>query len=257
MSENTDYRFSGIGRLFGEKAQKKIRHSHICVMGIGGVGSWTVEALARSGVGKITMVDMDEVCLSNVNRQLHALDGTVGKSKISVMEDRIKRINPDCEVTLIEKFFTKNTAEEILSPSYDYVIDAFDSLPNKEILIDQCLKRNIKICTVGGAAGKSDPTLIRTDDLNFTKRDPFCFLLRKNLKKFHGFSRDKSKPYGVDCVFSIEDVTYPGENGEVCKTKTREQRLKLDCSTGLGTASFLTGSFGFAAAHQALKRITE
>lgn len=257
MSENIDYRFTGIARLFGQKAQDKIVKAHVCVMGIGGVGSWTVEALARSGVGKITMVDMDEVCLSNVNRQLHALDGTVGKSKIAVMKERIRLINPNCEVILIDKFFTKDTAEEILSIRFDYIVDAFDSLSNKLYLIDECVKRGIKICTVGGAGGKSDPTLIRSGDLNFTEKDPFVFLIRKNLKSEYNFTRDKTVPYGVDCVFSLEEVSYPGADGEICQTGTRSERLKLDCSSGLGSASFLTGAFGFAAAHQAIKTITQ
>lgn len=257
MSEDIDYRFTGIARLFGQSAQEKILNSHVCVMGIGGVGSWTVEALARSGVGKITMVDMDEVCLSNVNRQLHALDGTVGRSKISVMKERVRLINPKCEVILIDKFFTKDTADEILEIGFDYIIDAFDSMWNKLLLIDECVKRGIKICTVGGAGGKIDPTLIRSGDLNFTEKDPFVFLIRKNLKREYNFTRDKTVPFGVDCVYSLEDVTYPGKNGEVCQTNTRQERLKLDCSSGLGSASFLTGAFGFAAAHQAIKTITQ
>ena len=257
MSETTDFRFTGIGRLYGEKAIEKIKNAHVCVMGIGGVGSWTVEALARSGVGKITMVDMDEVCLSNVNRQLHALDGTVGKSKIAVMKERVNKINPNCEVILIDKFFTKETAEEILSNDFDYIVDAFDSMWNKLFLIDQCVKRGIQICTIGGAGGKTDPTQIRSGDLAFTEKDPFCFLMRKNLKREYNFSRDKKTPFGVDCVYSLEDVSYPGKDGEICKTNTRQEKLKLDCSSGLGSASFLTGAFGFAAAHQAISRIAQ
>ena len=256
MSKTNKYRFDGIARLYGEKAQAKIQGSHVCVMGIGGVGSWSVEALARSGVGKITMVDMDEVCLSNVNRQLHALDGTVGKSKIVVMKERALKINPELEIVLIEKFFTKDTAEEILSNDFDYIIDAFDSLWNKLLLINECVNRNIKICTVGGAGGKSDPTLIRASDLAFTEHDPFCYLMRKNLKHQYNFTRDKKIPFGVDCIYSLEEVSYLGEDGEVCQTNTRQDRLKLDCASGLGSASFLTGSFGFAAAHQAIKSIT-
>lgn len=255
MSKNNQYRFDGIARLYGEKAQQKIQGSHVCVMGVGGVGSWSVEALVRSGVGKITMVDLDEVCLSNVNRQLHALDGTIGKSKIAVMKERALKINPDIEVTLIEKFFTEETAEEILSENYDYIIDAFDSLSNKLLLINECVKRKRKICTVGGAGGKSDPTLIRASDLAFTEHDPFCYLIRKNLKKHYNFSRDKNISFGVDCIYSLEEVSYLGEDGEVCQTSTRQDRLKLDCASGLGSASFLTGAFGFAAAHQAIKSI--
>ena len=154
------------------------------MMGIGGVGSWTVEALARSGVGRITMVDLDDVCLSNVNRQLHALDGTIGKSKIAVMKERVLKINPNCEVNLIEKFFTKENAEEILDNDFDYIVDAFDSMWNKLFLIDLCVKRGIKICTVGGAGGKTDPTLIRSGDLNFTQKDPFVFLIMTKLSSF-------------------------------------------------------------------------
>ncbi|MBK24840.1 MAG: hypothetical protein CME70_12650 [Halobacteriovorax sp.] len=256
MSESTDFRFNGIGSLLGKEAAKKIKQAHVCVMGIGGVGSWTVEALARSGVGRITMVDLDDVCLSNVNRQLHALDGTIGKSKIAVMKERVLKINPNCEVNLIEKFFTKENAEEILDNDFDYIVDAFDSMWNKLFLIDLCVKRGIKICTVGGAGGKTDPTLIRSGDLNFTQKDPFVFLIRKNLKREYNFTRDKTVPFGVDCVYSLEEVSYPDKNGEICQTSTRQDRLKLDCDGGLGSASFLTGSFGFAAAHQAIKSIT-
>jgi tRNA A37 threonylcarbamoyladenosine dehydratase len=256
MSELENIRFNGISRLLGAKAQEKIEASHICVMGVGGVGSWAVEALARSGVGKITLVDMDEVCLSNVNRQIHALDETVGLSKVTVMKERVLKINPDCEVILIEKFFTTETANDILSNDYDYIIDAFDSLSNKLFLIDECVKRKIKICTVGGAGGKSDPTLIRSSDLAFTEKDPFCFLIRKCLKREYNFSRDKTIPFGVDCIYSLEEVSYLGEDGEISRTNSRQDRLKLDCASGLGSASFLTGAFGFAAAHQAIVSIT-
>lgn len=256
MPEIEKLRFNGISRLLGQKAQEKIKSSHICVMGIGGVGSWAVEALARSGVGKITLVDMDEVCLSNVNRQIHALDETVGKSKVLVMKERVLKINPACEVILIEKFFTKETAASILSNDFDYIIDAFDSMWNKLFLIDECVKRKIQICTVGGAGGKTDPTLIRSSDLAFTEKDPFCFLMRKNLKRQYNFTRDKEKAFGVDCIYSLEEVSYVGADGEICQTSNRQDRLKLDCASGLGSASFLTGAFGFAAAHQAIKSIT-
>src|SRR5215471_8580091 len=131
-------RFGGVGRLFGDEGLERLRRSHVAVIGLGGVGSWAVEALARSGVGELTLVDLDDVCISNVNRQLHALDGELGKPKVEVMARRVQAINPDCQVHALHAFFLKSNAEQILKTRFDAVIDAIDSPSRKAVLIALC-----------------------------------------------------------------------------------------------------------------------
>ena len=166
-----EFRFGGIGRLFGVDALARLRAAHVCVVGIGGVGSWTVEALARSGVGQLTLVDLDEICISNVNRQLHALNADVGRAKVEVMAERVRGINPECDVRPLPEFFTESNAEALLNTRYDFVVDAIDSLANKCRLIALCRDKKIPIVTCGGAGGRQDPTQVRVADLADTSHD--------------------------------------------------------------------------------------
>jgi tRNA A37 threonylcarbamoyladenosine dehydratase len=238
-SEILTSRFSGMERIYGVEGLLKLLDSHVMVIGVGGVGSWTVEALARSGIGKITLVDLDDVCVSNINRQLPALSNTIGRSKISVLADRMLLINPLIKLHLVQDFYTSNSSEEILSRSVDYVVDAIDSLTNKALLVSTCIKKSIPVVTVGGAGGKVDPTCIRTCDLGETTVDPLLKQLRKRLRQTYGMSA--SEKYGISAVFSPERPNLPA----VCAT-TKPKRL--DCGTGYGSTSFVTGAFGFAAA---------
>ncbi|MBL7663785.1 MAG: tRNA threonylcarbamoyladenosine dehydratase [Bacteriovoracaceae bacterium] len=245
-------RFAGIERLMGANSVQQLSKKHIMLIGIGGVGSWVAEALARSGVGKLTLVDMDEICVSNMNRQLHALEDTVGKSKIAIMAERIKKINPECTVNEIFDFFTINTAEKILGTSIDYVIDCIDSVRSKCDLIDQAKKRKIPLIVIGAAGGKFDPTQICISDLSQTKNDMLLTRIRKKLRQDYAYPRGNKK-FKIPCVYSTELAAYQQSDGSVCQNKKTSENTKLDCQTGLGTASFITGTFAFFAVSHVLK----
>ena len=249
-------RFGGIGRLYGQEGLDRIRRAHVCVVGLGGVGSWAVEALARSGIGALTLVDLDDVCISNVNRQLHALDGDLGKPKVEVMARRVRAINPDCVVHPLQAFFLKSNAQEILRAGFDYVLDAFDSPSRKCALIAQCRERSIPVITSGAAAGRRDPTAVEVIDLAFSSHDRLLQEVRSMLRTRHGFPRGKH-PFGVECVLSRERVVYPRKDGLICGAPGPEQDLRIDCDTGFGTASFVTGTFGFVAAARIVQGIVE
>jgi tRNA A37 threonylcarbamoyladenosine dehydratase len=254
--DHYERRFGGVGRLYGTEGLERIRRAHVCVVGLGGVGSWAVEALARSGIGALTLVDLDDVCISNVNRQLHALDGELGKPKVEVMARRVRAINPDCVVHPLQAFFLKSNAQEILQTGFDYVLDAFDSPSRKCVLIAQCRKRAIPVISSGAAAGRRDPTAVEVVDLAFSSHDRLLQEVRSMLRTRHGFPRGKH-PFGVECVLSRERVVYPGEDGVVCTAPGTEQDLRIDCDTGFGTASFVTGTFGFVAAGRIIQGIVE
>jgi tRNA A37 threonylcarbamoyladenosine dehydratase len=254
---NYEARFGGIRRLFGTDGQERLRRSHVCVIGIGGVGSWAVEALARTGVGTLTIVDLDDVCISNVNRQLHAITGEFGKPKTEVMGARVKLINPDAVVHPLQMLFTATTAAQILAPHFDCVLDAIDSRPMKALLIARCRERKIPIVTTGGAGGRRDPAAIRTADLARTTHDGLLANVRQLLRAEYGFPRDQRQSFGVNCVYSPETQVFPARDGSVCEEREPGSTLRLDCRSGYGTAAFVTGAFGFAATAQVVKRILE
>ncbi len=241
-------RFGGIGRLYGNEAQNRLATAHVCVVGIGGVGSWAVEALARSGIRKLTMIDLDDICVTNVNRQLHALDGQIGRPKVQAMRERVIAIHPTCQVEAREVFFTAANADELLAPGFDYVVDAIDTLDHKCLLLAKCRERNIPVVTCGGAGGKRDPTTVRVADLVRATNDPLLRTVRRTLRREYDFPRAENEPFGITSVFSIENVVYPWSDGQVCEGKEPGAETRLNCDAGLGTASFLTGAFGFAAA---------
>jgi tRNA A37 threonylcarbamoyladenosine dehydratase len=249
-------RFGGIGRLFGTAGLERLRQAHVCVVGLGGVGSWVVEALARSGVGSLTLVDLDDVCISNANRQLHAVQSELGKPKAEVMARRVQAINPDCLTRPLQSFFLKSTADEILSAGYDGVVDAIDSTREKCLLIALCRHKHIPLVTTGGAGGRRDPTALQVADLAFSSHDRLLQEVRRILRKDHDFPHGH-EPFGVDCVFSRETPVYPQPDGTVCETRSKNMDLRLDCSSGYGTASFVTGAFGFAAAARMVQVLVE
>lgn len=247
-------RFGGIGRLFGKAALARLREAHVCVVGLGGVGSWAVEALVRSGVGQITLLDLDDVCISNVNRQLHALDGELGNPKAEVMARRARAINPDCKINAVQSFFLKSNAEELLRTRYDAVLDAIDSPSLKALLISMCRAREIPIVTSGSAAGRCDPTAIEVVDLSVSSHDRLLQQVRRVLRRRHSFPRG-DHAFGVEAVISREQVLYPARDGSVCTERPSAPDLRLDCNTGFGTASFVTGAFGLVAASRIVARI--
>ena len=241
-------RFGGVARLFGKRAQERIRDAHICVVGLGGVGSWTVEALARSGVGRMTLIDLDDVCVTNTNRQVHAVEKVYGMNKVAAMKERVRMIAPLAEVTVCPAFLTHQNVNMLLSERFDCVVDAIDSVKNKCEIIAAGRQRGIPIVTVGGAGGRVDATQIRVADLAQTIRDPLLKAVRKKLRRHYSAKIPSGPMFGVNAVYSTESMRYPDGEGEVCDRPVEGQSLKMDCESGYGAACFVTGSFGFAAA---------
>jgi tRNA A37 threonylcarbamoyladenosine dehydratase len=259
------FRFGGIARLYGTAGLERLRRAHVMVVGIGGVGSWVVEALARSGVGRLSLVDLDEICVSNVNRQLHALDGTVGRPKVEVMAERALGISPTASVEAISEFFTADSANRLLGIGEngtdgrgkpDFVVDAIDSMSNKVRLIALCHAAKIPLIVCGGAGGRRDPTAVRTADVVAVTHDRLVSEVRKRLRKEHGFPRD-GKKFGIECVYSAEPQVFPASDGSVCGTRESAdgESLRLNCESGFGSATFVTGVFGFAAAARVVARL--
>ncbi len=252
-------RFGGIARLYGQAGLLVLNKARVCVVGVGGVGSWVVEALARSGVGALTLVDLDEVCVTNVNRQLPALDGGFGKFKVEELKTRVNDIFPACDVYPRIEFFNKKTSEEILKDGFDFVVDAIDNVQNKVLLISECYRRNIPIITSGAAGGRLDGTKVQVTDLAKATQDPLLSKVRSNLRKEHGFPRSPKK-MGVQCVFSPEPAVYPKKDGSICNSRSEMNHqgssMKLNCEWGFGSATFVTGAFGFAAAGEVVRRLT-
>ena len=249
-----DLRFSAIERLYGTGPLEVIGNLHVCVVGVGGVGSWAVEALARTGVGRITLIDHDDVDIGNVNRQLHALNGTLGRSKVEVMVERVAEINPRCACTGIDDFLTLTTMEKYLIDDYHYVIDAIDSIKFKAAMIALCKRRKIPVVTTGGAGGRTDPTAIEVADLSRTWNDALAAKVRSRLRAEYGFSKNPKRRFGVECVFSTQQPVYPRADGTVSYRKPGIHGVSLDCRFGYGSVSFVTASFGFAAASRAVNR---
>lgn len=252
LSEKTKSRFGGIARLYGTLALEKFSEARIIVVGVGGVGSWTVESLARSGIGKIRMVDLDEICITNVNRQLHAMDGQIGRQKTAAMADRVRAINPECELEVMEKFFTERSMDEVLRGEIAGVIDAIDSMKHKALLLAECTQRGIPVVTCGGAGGRRDATRISVRDLAFCGKDALLHQLRKTLRKDHGFPNvpmgSKPQPMEITAVFSDEPPVYPCADSEVSCDRPHSADMRLKCATGYGTATHVTASFGLIAA---------
>lgn len=256
LSDAWMQRFGGTARLYGADALQLFAESHICVIGIGGVGSWAAEALARTGIGAITLIDMDDVCVTNTNRQIHALRGTVGLSKAEVMAGRIREINPECAVTIIDDFVTADNVAGYLDKGYSYVIDAIDSVRPKAAIIAWCRRNKVPLVTTGGAGGQIDPTQIQVTDLAKTIQDPLAAKLRERLKQDFGVVKNSKGKLGVDCVFSTEALVYPQADGSVCAMKsTAEGPKRMDCASGFGAATMVTASFGFVAVSHALKKM--
>ena len=251
-------RFGGIGRLYGVDGLARLHRAHVCVVGIGGVGSWAAEALVRSGIGAITLIDLDDICQTNSNRQLHALQETVGKLKVEVMAERLRAINPECQVQAIMDFVTPNNIAQLMTQDFSYVIDCIDSVHSKAALIAYCKRQKIRIVTTGAAGGQIDPTQIQIADLNKTTNDPLARKVRSLLRREYHFSRNASRNYSIPCVFSTEQLKYPQADGSVCSTKAFVgDSTRLDCSSGFGAVTMVTGTFGFVAASRVVKRLAE
>lgn len=252
------YRFGGIGRLYGASALPRLRAAHVAIVGLGGVGSWVAEALARTGIGTLTLIDLDEVCVSNVNRQIPALDGQIGRAKVDVMAERIRAIAPESRVHSHLEFYTEDSAERLLpsgGPHPDVLIDAIDAVANKVRLIVHGRRLGIPLVICGGAGGRRDPTQVRISDLAHVTHDPLAREVRKRLRQEHGFPRGDQK-FQLDCVWSSEVAVFPQKDGSVCPAgeaaKEPGESRRLNCDWGFGSAAFVTGAFGFAAAARAV-----
>lgn len=245
LSTDLTDRFGGIARLYGVHGLQRLVTARVCVVGIGGVGSWVVEALARSGVGTIGLVDLDAICITNTNRQLHTLTNTVGRSKVEAMAARAAAIAPHAELVCIEEFFGPATVETVLGRGWDWVVDAIDHVPSKVLLLAECKRRGVAVVTCGGAGGRRDPSRVRTTELARTGHDG---LLREVRRRLRSEVAPAADGWGIPAVFSDEPAVYPGADGTVCARPDPAVSLALDCSSGFGTASFVTGAFGLQAA---------
>lgn len=247
--DNYEQRFGGIGRLYTPEGLAKLRQSHVCVIGIGGVGSWAVEALARTGIGKITMIDMDDICVTNINRQIHAMTGTVAQLKTEAMKERVEKINPECVIEIIDDFITPKNIPEYLNRGYDYVLDAIDSVRTKAALIAYCKRNKIKLITTGGAGGQTDPSQIQIADLSKTIQDPLASRVRSLLRKEYNFSQNPKRKFGIDCVFSTQPLIFP-KMGEGC-----EVSATMNCANGFGAVTMVTATFGFFAVSRVIDKL--
>lgn len=274
MDSSPDHsrRFGGIDRLYGASAVSRLRMAHVTVIGIGGVGSWAVEALARSGVGRLTLIDLDHIAESNMNRQIHALEPTLGAAKVQAMRERIALINPACEVVCIEEFIDESNVA-VLVPACDAVIDAIDNVRAKAALIAHCKRAGIRIVTTGGAGGRMDPTRTEVADLSRTVQDALASKVRARLRKEYGFARDPKKKFGVECVYSQEQTIQPGAGkGENKDASAKRRPAKVDscdlaaepmdgaaglACAGYGSSIAVTAAFGFAAAARVLSAIAK
>jgi tRNA A37 threonylcarbamoyladenosine dehydratase len=253
-------RFDRFARLTGDEGMERLMNSFVIVFGLGGVGSYAAEALCRSGIGKIRIVDFDDVCVTNTNRQLHALKGNIGKPKSSLMGDRLRLINPMAEIDDRQLFYQAETSEELLEGRPDFVIDAIDQFTAKCHLLASCKARGIPVVSSMGAAGRMDPTRIQVTDLNRTHHDKMALNVRQILREKHGFPRGRAK-WGIQSVFSDEEMILPKPLGYESETGFRcvcpkgqngllscDRRARID-----GSASFVTGTFGMVTASTAIK----
>ena len=256
-------RFDRAARLFGEPGMERLSRARVIIFGLGGVGSWAAESLARSGVGHLTLVDFDSVCATNVNRQLHAMKGTIGKSKAALMAERCQLINPDATIVAEPQFYNADTSAALLPEGAppDFVIDAVDNMKAKLHLLATCVQRSIPVISSMGAAGRLDPTQVRLAELCETYNDPFAKDVRKLLRLKHGI--DTSVPCGVRVVFSPErrlnpePLSYDHGTGFLCVCPGKENdfhtcdhRTRID-----GTAGFVTSAFGLVAASAVVRSI--
>lgn len=262
MDESYAQRFGGIGRLYGAAALPHLEKARVAIIGVGGVGSWVVEALARSGIGELTLIDMDDVCITNTNRQLPALAHTIGVSKVDVLAARVAQINPACRVNGVIEFLTGSNVDRLLAPNFDFVVDAVDRTSVKALIIAKCHSRGLRVITSGSAGGRRDPTVIKITDLGHAGGDPLLKGVRQCLRRDHGFAKgEDGRPVTMDipCVFSTERPVYPWADGS-CSIEPEQGAgtgLRLDCAAGFGAATFITGAFGFMIAAEVVRKLAD
>ena len=256
MSDDHDRRYAGVARLYGPAPAARLRAAAVCVIGIGGVGSWSAEALARSGVGRLTLIDLDHIAESNVNRQIHALEPEFGRAKVAAMAGRIAAINPGCVVDAVEEFIDESNLTQLLARPHDVVIDAIDNVRAKAALAAHCRRAKLRLVMCGGAGGRSDPTRVQVDDLARSAGDALLAKVRARLRKDYGFTREARKKFGIEAVFSAEPIVMP--NAAACDSDAGHESAGapqgLNCA-GYGSSVCVTAAFGMAAAARALRFI--
>lgn len=253
-------RFAGIDRLYGAGSAERLGRARVAVVGVGGVGSWAAEALARSGVGTVELIDGDDVCIGNTNRQLHALDATIGRPKVDVMAERLRAIQPGIRVAAVPAFLTPASIPELLHDRIDLVLDCCDAFRAKVETIVWCRRRKQPLVVCGSAGGRTDSTLITVRDLAKTEHDALLALIRRKLREEFGYPRSPTRYFGVPAVYSRENVRYPQPDGSVCGTRPESGSgavAGLDCGTGLGAAMHVTAAFACAAVGRALQRLLQ
>lgn len=250
-------RFGGISRLYGQSRLQQFTQSRVLVIGLGGVGSWIVEGLARSGIGCIGLMDLDEVCVSNTNRQIQALSSQIGMSKVVCLRERCLEINPSIQILEIEDFLSPDNVQEYYQMGWEYVIDATDSLRAKVAMILEGKKQKIPVLTIGGAGGQIDPTQIKVADLSQTTNDPLLSQLRYKLRHDHGYPREPKRKFKVPCIYSTEQLRYPAPDGETCTAKpaSGDGPVKLDCANGFGASMPVTCTFAMVATAHVLNEL--
>lgn len=250
-------RFGGVARLYGREALHDFKKARVFVVGLGGVGSWTVEALARSGVGSLVLVDLDDVCITNTNRQIHTLQDTLGEMKTTALAERVRAISPECGVEERPVYLSATNVASHIAPPVSMVVDAIDRAPVKAALLAFCLRNGFPVVTVGGAGGKLDPTRVKCTDLVSTFGDELLRQTRKILRREWGFGSQEKRPFGIDAVFSDERRRFPWSDGCIhAEPEPGEHPAALDCASGFGAACHLTGTFGFVAAAAVLRRLS-
>ncbi|MCB1862882.1 MAG: tRNA cyclic N6-threonylcarbamoyladenosine(37) synthase TcdA [Chromatiaceae bacterium] len=257
--QTPDYarRFGGIARVYGAAALQRFTGAHVCVIGIGGVGSWAAEALARSAIGELTLIDLDNVAESNVNRQIHALDGEFGRPKVAAMAERIRAINPRCRLHCEEEFIEPGNLDRLIDGRLDHVVDCIDAYRTKAALIAHCRRGKIPVVTVGGAGGQIDPLKITLADLSRSEQDPLLSQTRRVLRKEYGFSRNLQRRFSVPCVFSREQQRQPESGRDGCRVENGVVGMTgLNCA-GFGSSVAVTASFGLVAVAHVLSKIAE
>jgi len=252
-------RFAGIDRLYGAGTLSRLARAHVAVVGIGGVGSWIAEALARSGIGRLTLIDGDDICLSNTNRQVHALDGNFGRSKVAAMAERVRKISPGLDVRAVEAFVTPGNLSELLPGDLTYLVDACDAVRSKVAMIVMAKRRKLPAITIGAAGGRIDPARIDCRDLAKTVNDPLLAEVRRRLRDEHGWTRNPKRYFGVPAIYSLEQPRYVQADGSVSCTRDREAAppLRLDCTGGLGAAMHVTAGFAMLAVARIVDRMLE
>lgn len=239
-------RFGGIARLYGPTALAHFLQAHVAVIGVGGVGSWAVEALARSAIGELTLIDLDHVSESNINRQLPALEPTLGRAKVRVLAERVAAIHPGCRTHPIEAMLCADNLAQWITPQLDGVLDCIDGYRDKAALIAYCRRHKIPLITTGGAGGRSDPSQICSGDLSRTRHDPLLSKTRKLLRHDYGFSSNPKRRFGITAVWSEEQPR--------ADASAAQSHGGLQCG-GYGSSMAVTASFGLLAVAELLRRI--